>query len=101
MIGRRPDDWKISSCPMRPRSSTRGGVPLATPRCRMPSASASESYRRTYAIDHCRTPQVGLKQSRLDCTKLFGIRKRRNHDARRTIITLARAGGARKTSSSG
>ena len=40
-------------------------------------------------------PQVGLKQARLDCRTL-GLRNRRNHDARRTFITMARAGGARK-----
>jgi hypothetical protein len=46
-------------------------------------------------IRHCRMPQLGLKRSKDDCEKL-GLRKRRNHDARRTMISIARAGGAQK-----
>jgi hypothetical protein len=40
-------------------------------------------------------PQLGLKRSREDCAKLK-LRARRNHDARRTMISIARAGGASK-----
>jgi hypothetical protein len=40
-------------------------------------------------------PQLGLRRSREDC-KLLGLRERRNHDARRTMISIARAGGATK-----
>jgi hypothetical protein len=46
-------------------------------------------------IRHCRMPQLGLKRSREDC-KLLGMRPRRKHDARRTMISIARAGGATK-----
>jgi len=92
MIGRAPtlDDLIVPNAPTLLHSS---GVPLA------PVLQEAERERvRKLApgsIDHCRTPQVGLKQSRLDCTKL-GMRERRNHDARRTMISLARAGGASK-----
>jgi len=40
-------------------------------------------------------PQLGLRRSKEDCTRLT-LRERRNHDARRTMISLARAGGASK-----
>ena len=46
-------------------------------------------------VRHCRMPQLGLKRAREDCAKL-GLRGRRNHDARRTMISIARAGGASK-----
>jgi hypothetical protein len=42
----------------------------------------------------CRPPQAGLRAFHADC-KTIGIRARRNHDTRRTFITLARAAGAR------
>src|SRR5262249_52943154 len=42
----------------------------------------------------CRPPQAGLRAFHADCTAV-GIRQRRNHDPRRTFISLARAGGAR------
>jgi integrase len=42
----------------------------------------------------CRPPQAGLRAFHADC-KAVGIRERRNHDTRRTFITLARAAGAR------
>jgi integrase len=42
----------------------------------------------------CRPPQNGLKAFHADC-ELLDIRKRRNHDTRRTFISLARAAGAR------
>src|SRR5581483_165295 len=76
MIGRAPtlDDLIVPNAPTLLHSS---GVPLA------PVLQEAERERvRKLApgsIDHCRTPQVGLKQSRLDCTKL-GMRERRNHD---------------------
>jgi hypothetical protein len=43
-------------------------------------------------VAHCRMPQLGLRRSREDCARL-GLRARRNHDAWRTIISIARAGG--------
>jgi hypothetical protein len=52
------------------------------------------------AIEHCRMPQLGLKRAKDDC-QVLGLRGRRNHDARRTFISLARAGGPAQTSSSG
>jgi hypothetical protein len=42
----------------------------------------------------CRPPQAGLRAFHADC-KTLGIRTRRNHDSRRTFISLARAAGAR------
>jgi hypothetical protein len=42
----------------------------------------------------CRPPQAGLRAFHADC-KAIGIRKRRNHDTRRTFISLARAADAR------
>ena len=42
----------------------------------------------------CRPPQAGLRAFHADC-KTIGIRERRNHDTRRTFISLARAAGAR------
>jgi len=41
-------------------------------------------------VRHCRMPQLGLKRAREDCAKL-GLRGRRKHDARRAMISLARA----------
>lgn len=42
----------------------------------------------------CRPPQAGPRAFHDDC-KAVEIRTRRNHDSRRTFISLARAGGAR------
>lgn len=39
-------------------------------------------------------PQLGLKHAKEDC-KALGLRGRSNHDAQRTFISIARAGGAR------
>jgi hypothetical protein len=39
-------------------------------------------------------PQLGLERAKEDC-KALGLRGRRNHDARRTFISIARVGGAR------
>ena len=49
---------------------------------------------RTQKTNLCRPPQNGLKAFHADC-ELLEIRKRRNHDTRRTFIRLARAAGAR------
>jgi len=50
--------------------------------------------RRKQKTNVCRPPQAGLRAFHADC-KTLGIRTRRNHDTRRTFISLARAAGAR------
>ncbi|MGZ5764503.1 MAG: tyrosine-type recombinase/integrase [Usitatibacter sp.] len=91
MIGRAPkaDDLIVPNAPVLDHSS---GIPLR--------AELQEWERARVrnlppdAIEHCRMPQLGLKRAKEDC-KALGLRGRRNHDARRTFISIARAGGAR------
>lgn len=92
MIGRAPtlDDLIVPNAPTLFHSS---GIPLA------PELQDRERDRvkalKPSDLAHCRAPQLGLRRSREDCATL-GLRARRNHDARRTMISLARAGGASK-----
>jgi alkylated DNA nucleotide flippase Atl1 len=92
MMGRPPtaDDLVVPNAPVVYHSS---GIELA-PELR---EEALDEVRRPAPEDvrHCRMPQLGLRRSREDCARL-GLRSRRNHDARRTFISLARAGGASK-----
>jgi integrase len=92
MIGRAPtaDDLIVPNSPVLKHSS---GVELSA----VAQTKERERVRDLKADDirHCRMPQLGLKRAKDDCEKL-GLRKRRNHDARRTMISLARAGGASK-----
>lgn len=92
MMGRAPtlDDLIMPNAPTLLHSS---GVALATElqeaeRERVKKLKPSD-------IAQCRAPQLGLRRSREDCAML-GLRERRNHDARRTMISLARAAGASK-----
>src|SRR5262249_24419935 len=91
MMGRPPtaDDLIVPNAPVLHHSS---GVPLR------PELHEAERRRvrdrAPEAIEHCRMPQLGLRRAKEDCA-LLGLRGRRNHDARRTFISIARAGGAR------
>ena len=91
MMGRMPtpDDLVVPNAPVLDHSS---GIPL-----RLELQRAERERVRDLApdaIEHCRRPQLGLKRAKEDC-QVLGLRGRRNHDARRTFISLARAGGAR------
>ena len=92
MIGRSPtpDDLIVPNAPTL-LHSTGKALPVAL------CEQESERVRTMKPDDvgHCRMPQLGLKRSREDCAKLR-LRPRRNHDARRTMISIARAGGASK-----
>jgi hypothetical protein len=58
-----------------------------------PISTASSLCPPRSRIAACRSP--GVRRSREDC-KTLGLRERRNHDARRTMISRARADGASK-----
>ena len=92
MMGRAPtaDDLIVPNAPTLLHST---GKVLPPERC----DAERERVRALKPNDvrHCRMPQLGLKRAREDCAKL-GLRGRRNHDARRTMISIARAGGASK-----
>jgi integrase len=92
MMGRAPtlDDFIVPNAPVLLHSS---GVPLAMELQQDDRKRISEM--KPDDVKHCRMPQMGLDRAKADCEKL-GLRKRRNHDARRTMISLARAGGASK-----
>ena len=92
LVGRAPtpDDFIVPNAPTLLHSS---GVALAKELQNAERARVAKL--KPDDIAHCRMPQLGLRRSREDC-KLLGLRERRNHDARRTMISLARAGGASK-----
>ena len=84
------DDLIAPNAPVLLHSS---GVPLAMELQQDDRKRISEM--KPDDVKHCRMPQMGLDRAKADCEKL-GLRRRRNHDARRTMISLARAGGASK-----
>jgi hypothetical protein len=94
MIGRSPtlDDLIVANAPTLLHSTGKA----------LPAALCEHERERVRALKpddvrHCRMPQLGLKRAREDCAKLE-LRGRRNHDARRTMISIARASDARRHS---
>lgn len=91
MFGRAPgpDDLIFPNAPVLLHSS---GAPLA-PLVQVAELERARTLAPT-AIERYRLPQLGLKRFHVDCDEV-GLRRRRNHDARRTTNSLLIADGAR------